>query len=158
MDVRSRQRIKGSRRGWQEAPLPAGKIAAAVDISAPAPQGLPPARNEASKRGRNRMAIVISAEIRVAPEDLPKIRAFAAVMVEKTNTLEKGPCIAYAFSEDFNEPGLVRAFEVWESDEALAAHFRTPHMADFQQAMKGITVLGVEAMRYELGAYGPFRP
>ncbi len=103
------------------------------------------------------MAIIISAELRIDPKDLPKIREFAAVMVEKTNTLEKGPCITYAFSEDFNEPGLVRAFEVWESDEALAEHFKTQHMADFQEGMKGITVKSVSAMRYELGSYGKFR-
>lgn len=103
------------------------------------------------------MAIIIGAEIRIEPEDMPKIREFAAVMVEKTTTLEKGPCITYSFAEDFNEPGLVRIFEVWESDEALAEHFKTPHMADFQKGMAGIRVKGMVANRYAISSYGPLR-
>ncbi len=104
------------------------------------------------------MTIIIGAEIRIEPSDMPKIREFAAVMVEKTTTLEPDTCIKYSFSEDFNEPGLVRIFEVWTSDEALAEHFKTPHMAEFQKGMAGITVKGVVANRYEVGKYGPLRP
>ncbi|MBI1182314.1 MAG: hypothetical protein GC201_17370 [Alphaproteobacteria bacterium] len=103
------------------------------------------------------MTIIIGAEIRIEPEDMPKIRQFASVMVEKTVTLEKDTCISYAFSEDFNDPGLVRIFEVWESDAALAEHFKTQHMADFQEGMKGIRVKGVTANRYEVGSYGPLQ-
>jgi quinol monooxygenase YgiN len=103
------------------------------------------------------MTIIIGAEIRIDPADMPKIREFAAVMVDKTVTLEKDTCIAYSFAEDFNEPGLVRIFEVWQSDEALAEHFKTQHMADFQEGMKSITVKDVKATRYEVGDYGPLQ-
>jgi quinol monooxygenase YgiN len=103
------------------------------------------------------MAIIIGAEIRIEPEDMPKIREFAAVMVDKTNTLEKGPCITYSFAEDFNEPGLVRIFEVWESDAALAEHFKTQHMADFQKGMAGVRVKGMVANRYVIDSYGPLQ-
>ncbi|MGE0668257.1 MAG: putative quinol monooxygenase [Sphingomonadales bacterium] len=103
------------------------------------------------------MTIAIGAEIRIEPEDMPKIREFASIMVEKTNTLEPDTCIVYSFAEDFNEPGLVRIFEVWTSDEALAEHFKTQHMADFQKGMAGIRVKGVVANRYEIASYGPLQ-
>ncbi len=103
------------------------------------------------------MAIIIGAEIRIEPEDMPKLREFASVMVEKTNRLEPDTCITYSFAEDFNEPGLVRIFEVWESDEALAEHFKTQHMADFQKGMAGIRVKGVTANRYAISSYGPLQ-
>jgi quinol monooxygenase YgiN len=103
------------------------------------------------------MTIIIGAEIRIDPADMPKIRDAATVMVEKTVTLEKDTCIAYSFAEDFSEKGLVRIFEVWESDEALAEHFKTQHMADFQAAMKTIAVKEVKANRYEVGSYGPLQ-
>ena len=36
---------------------------------------------------------------------------------------------------------LVRIVEVWQDEAALAAHFKTPHMAAFQAAIKGRVTL-----------------
>ena len=57
--------------------------------------------------------------------------------------------IAYAFAEDFAEPGIVHIIERWESDEALAAHNATPHFAAFMGVVPSLGITGVRVARYD---------
>ncbi|AKH42291.1 Antibiotic biosynthesis monooxygenase [Croceibacterium atlanticum] len=41
-------------------------------------------------------------------------------------------CHAYSYAEDVAEPGLFRVMEMWDDREALAAHFQTGHMREWQ--------------------------
>ena len=63
-------------------------------------------------------------------------RALAAAMVAATNA-EDG-CIHYAFARDINDPDLIHISERWASQEALAAHSASAHMADFNKAMGSV--------------------
>lgn len=73
-------------------------------------------------------------------------RAAIAQMVAASNA-EKG-CIAYAFTEDLLEPGVIHIVEKWQDEAALLAHFATPHMAAFQAAMAGLDLQVIEALKY----------
>lgn len=75
-----------------------------------------------------------------AEADITMARMIAATRAE-------AGCIEYAFAEDVVESGLFRIFERWESRDALAAHFETPHMQAWQQdsACLGLTDLQVIA-------------
>jgi quinol monooxygenase YgiN len=46
-------------------------------------------------------------------------------------------CLGYVASADPAEPGRVVVFERWESEAHLAAHFGTPHIAVFRDAVAG---------------------
>lgn len=83
--------------------------------------------------------IVIEGTVRVAPERIEAARPVMEKMI-RASRAEAG-CLDYAYSLDLLEPGLVRVTERWESREALAAHFRTSHMAEWraQFASLGIT-------------------
>jgi len=61
-------------------------------------------------------------------------RTEAAEAMERViaETLRERGCFAYSYSEDVREPGLFRVSEQWESREALAAHFASPHMTRWQ--------------------------
>lgn len=83
------------------------------------------------------------------------LEAARAVMAE---TRREPGCRTYVFSQDLEEPGRFRIFEEWESDDALRAHFATPHMARFQQAMAGFGVREMQVQRYEIASVGPLRP
>ena len=61
--------------------------------------------------------LVIGAEIRIAEENMEAMADLCRTMVEET--VKEPACITYAFSQDFSEPGLVRIFEAWESQEGL---------------------------------------
>lgn len=55
---------------------------------------------------------------------------------------EEAGCIGYRFYEDTEQPDQFVFVEEWESDQALQEHFRTPHIAEFMQAIMG-AVTGV---------------
>lgn len=90
--------------------------------------------------------LVIHAEIRIPADEVDTLAAVARPMCEKSEA-EEG-CHLYAFSVDVSEPGLVRITEEWESQEALDAHFQTPHMGDFQAGMAGLTSPNVKATKF----------
>lgn len=67
----------------------------------------------------------------------PARRSQAEAAFEKMReaTLKEPGCLAYQAYFDRRDPGVIFMFEKWESEEALAAHFGTSHMADFGGAM-----------------------
>jgi quinol monooxygenase YgiN len=99
--------------------------------------------------------IVIAGHVVVDPKQREKAVAAACEMMSETRK-EKG-CISYTFSGDLEEPGRFRIFEEWESDEALRAHFASPHMARFQQAVGALGVREMAVQRYEVAKVGPLR-
>ena len=97
--------------------------------------------------------LVIAGTIQVTPEDIERNRDAINTMCAESNK-EEG-CHAYAFSADLGTPGLIRVFESWESQEALDAHFATPHMAEFQKALATATVSGMDILKYQIESVGP---
>ncbi|MEO5587440.1 MAG: putative quinol monooxygenase [Novosphingobium sp.] len=79
----------------------------------------------------------------------------ALIRVIEATRAEPG-CADYAYAEDVLEPGLFRVSEVWASREALAVHFETPHMKQWQRErealgmtdreMRAFTVSGKEVL------------
>ena len=96
--------------------------------------------------------LVISARVRIDPANREVAIAAAKKMMAETEK-EEG-CSEYVFTADFDDPGLFRIFEEWESAEALAAHFKAPHMAEFQTAMGGFGVQEMTAHQYTVSAKG----
>jgi quinol monooxygenase YgiN len=97
--------------------------------------------------------LVIAGTIQIDPSK-QEVATPAALEAMRATRDEKG-CLSYTFSADLVEPGLIHVFEEWESQEALDAHFETPHMATFQQAMAGFGVQGMKIQRYEVSSVGP---
>ena len=99
--------------------------------------------------------IVIAGHVALDPARRePAIAAAREMMAE---TRKEPGCISYTFSADLDEPGRFRIFEEWESDEALASHFASPHMARFRQAVGGLGVREMAVQRYEVAKVGPLR-
>ncbi len=78
----------------------------------------------------------------------------AAVEVMEATRSEKG-CISYTFSADLSDDGVFHIFEEWDSQDALDAHFKTPHMATFQGKLGGLGVKDMKIRRYEIASAGP---
>lgn len=99
--------------------------------------------------------IVIAGHVALDPTKREQAEAAAREMMSETRK-EQG-CISYTFSADLEAAGRFRIFEEWESDEALRAHFASPHMARFQQAVGGLGVREMKVQRYEVSKVGPVR-
>jgi quinol monooxygenase YgiN len=85
--------------------------------------------------------IIVEGWVRLPPADIERLRAPAAEMMRATRG-EPG-CLDYAFAVDLADPGLLRVIERWVDEAALTAHFATPHMAAFNQALAGAAIEGV---------------
>lgn len=98
---------------------------------------------------------VIAGHIRIDPA-----KRAAAVQAAKTlmeATRKEAGCAAYTFSADLEDDGLFHIFEQWESPAALDAHFKSPHMAQFQKAVPGLGVKEMALQRYDVSKVGPLR-
>ncbi len=94
--------------------------------------------------------LVISGEIHVAPESRAKA-VVAAIKVEQATRKEVG-CLTYTFYSDLEDPNIFRIFEEWESEDALSAHLKTPHIAEFRKNMAEVKVLSRQIKRYAVAA------
>ena len=97
--------------------------------------------------------LVIAGTIEIDPSKLEDAKVAAIEMMAETHK-ESGN-LAYVFSSDYENDGIVHVFEQWESQEALDAHFKAPHMAKFQQAMGGFGVKGMAVQKYQISSVGP---
>jgi quinol monooxygenase YgiN len=93
--------------------------------------------------------IVVLAQVESSVEAIKSIRG-ALVEMEKASRTEDG-CHDYTFSQEIGDPARIRIVELWESMDALRAHFATPHMAKFRQALAGSPPRSMEVKLHELG-------
>ena len=93
--------------------------------------------------------IAVLGSFRVPVEALDRARPLMRSVIAAT--LAEPGCRAYAYAEDVAEPGLFRVTELWDSREALSAHFEAPHMKPWveQRATLGFSDRRIAA--YELG-------
>lgn len=92
--------------------------------------------------------LLVLGTIEIHPHDIDKAVALARTMADAT--MKEPGCIQYAFGRDVAQTNRFLLTERWESPEALAAHFGTPHMAKFQEGMQGIRVEKLKATRYDV--------
>lgn len=82
--------------------------------------------------------IVVTGEIELHPEDAWPAASAALKMMEATKA-EDG-CLIYKFYTDLMNPRRFRVYEEWRDEEALAAHFQTEHMAEFQEKLRKLRI------------------
>jgi len=91
--------------------------------------------------------LIVLAKAKVGQGALDQAREAIAAMVDASNA-EEG-CIEYTFTADVLDPSSMHIVEKWKDADALAAHFAAPHMAAFGEAIAGLDVEIIEAVRYE---------
>jgi quinol monooxygenase YgiN len=67
-------------------------------------------------------------------------------------TLAEPGCRSYSYAEDVAEPGLLRVTELWDSRDALSAHFRTPHMQAWTEQRAALGFFDRRIALHEIGA------
>ena len=75
----------------------------------------------------------LTATIRTKPGKASPALSILAELAAASR-LESG-CRAYNFHQAVDEPGVIMAWEIWENDAALEAHFETAH---FQSALAAL--------------------
>ncbi|MEZ5693942.1 MAG: putative quinol monooxygenase [Altererythrobacter sp.] len=58
-------------------------------------------------------------------------------------------CLRYSYAVDVLDEGLVHVVEAWADRDALAAHFQTPHMAEWRAAFAALGISDRDLRLYE---------
>jgi len=96
------------------------------------------------------VSLIVAGTIRVPPQQLDSLRPHMTLMMAATRA-EDG-CSAYGYAEDVAEPGLIHVFEIWRDDAALAAHFKTAHMASWREVWPRFGVSDRRLFAYEIAS------
>ncbi len=92
--------------------------------------------------------IVVAARASIRPEHLA-VLAEAVQRVTEATRREPG-CRSYTFYQELGNPCALLVHEEWESEEALAAHFETPHVKEFLEALGKMLSGPVEIVKYQV--------
>jgi len=90
--------------------------------------------------------LIVAGEIRMQSGTRDTFFESVAPMVEAT-LLEPG-CRAYAFTPDPVDDTLIRLWELWDDEEALASHFDSAHMAEWQARARELAVTDRDINKY----------
>lgn len=91
--------------------------------------------------------IILAGTIRIAPGKRQAAQGAIERMVHATRA-EEG-CVSYAFAFDVLDDHLVRIFEVFRDEAALAVHRASPHMAAWRGEWPAIGVGERDMWHYE---------
>ncbi len=99
--------------------------------------------------------IIIAGTISFDPANLAAFETgFDAMQAE---TLKESGCEGYEIFRSRHDTGTVHIFEKWASEDALAAHMVSPHMAAFGGLMGSVGITGVDIKKYSGATEGPLR-
>lgn len=90
--------------------------------------------------------LLIEGWLKLGAGEFEKVREQGIAMVKATN--EEAGCLHYSFAQDISDPDLIRISERWDSQEALAAHSASAHMAEFNKAMGSVKREGADLWLY----------
>lgn len=91
---------------------------------------------------------IIAGTITIDPDK--RDRAVEVVATMAAATAEEEGNLGYDFSEDLTDPAVWYLWERWASQEALDAHFGSPHMAAFMGAWADCGLTFTSLARYDL--------
>ncbi|WP_298675389.1 putative quinol monooxygenase [uncultured Sphingomonas sp.] len=96
------------------------------------------------------MPVIINAVIDLEPAGARQALLDAQPLIEASRA-EKG-CIAYDWSLDPARPGRVNVYEEWESEDALAGHFRDPSYAAMRDHVDKSGLIRARSQKYRCDA------
>jgi quinol monooxygenase YgiN len=99
--------------------------------------------------------VIVAGTIRLDPAKRADLEAAFDRM--RDATLQEKGCLEYQAYRDRKDAGVVLIFEKWESDEALGAHFATPHMAAFGAALATAGITANSVKKYQVQSEAPLR-
>ena len=92
--------------------------------------------------------IVIAGTVYVDPQHRPEAMERAR-SVSIASEQERG-CRSYRIAADLRDPNLFHVFEVWDDEAALAAHFQTQHLREFQIHLPRLVDGEMKITRYDV--------
>jgi quinol monooxygenase YgiN len=98
---------------------------------------------------RGQGMIIVMGHATLGAGELDRLQAEMATQIAAT-VAEEG-CALYSFARDVMDPDTLIISERWSDHAALDAHFASPHMAAFNEALSTANVLDISVKAYENG-------
>ena len=99
--------------------------------------------------------IAVEAAITVAdPSTRADLLARTAPIQQATRDDEAG-CLVYCFAGDPCQDDLIQVYELWESEEALAAHFDHQNYFDMRTTLNDGGLTGAVSRKHRIDASAP---
>lgn len=80
--------------------------------------------------------LIVAGTFTTAPGERDRVLELAQGVIAATR--QEPGCQEYVFSPDVDDSDLIRLFELWDGQDQLDAHFRSPHIAEWQEASRGL--------------------
>lgn len=90
--------------------------------------------------------IIVQGWVRLSAGEGERLRPAAVAMMEASRA-EAG-CLKYAYAADLAEPDRLHVVERWADQAALDAHFASAHMAAFNAAFAGASIVEAQVEAY----------
>jgi quinol monooxygenase YgiN len=100
--------------------------------------------------------IAIIGHVDVDPSVRDELVAATADLQRSTQHDEPG-CLVYTIAADPADPARIRIVELWESADALDAHFQHPNFRAAGEVMRAAPRTGGSAMKYRIDAVDEVR-
>jgi quinol monooxygenase YgiN len=81
----------------------------------------------------------------------------STVELQRSSEQDEPGCLVYTIASDPAKPGRIRIVELWESADALDAHFQHPNFKATAAALRAEPRLGGSALKYRIDAVAPVR-
>lgn len=99
--------------------------------------------------------IAVEAAITLAdPAGRADLLERSAPIQQATRDDEPG-CLVYCFAPDPCRPELIQVYELWESEEALAAHFDHPNYHEMRTLLTSAGLTGAVSRKHRIDASAP---
>ena len=99
--------------------------------------------------------IAVEAAITIAdPATRQALLERTAPIQQATRDDEPG-CIVYCFAADPCVDDLIQVYELWESEEALAAHFHHPNYTDMRNMLGAGGLVSAVSRKHRIDATAP---
>lgn len=92
--------------------------------------------------------ITIIGEVDIHPQDAETAAELMRVMM--TESMREKGCQHYTYARDLAVRDRFQLSEIWESEEALGAHFQSAHMATYRAGIGKLRVLTRKVQRFEV--------
>lgn len=99
------------------------------------------------------MHVLIAGTVDLEPEKRDQALTGAKPLIEEARG-EPG-CLAYDWTPDPYLPGRIHVFEEWESQAALADHFKAPSYTGMLAHLGGFGILEASTRKYRADAFEP---
>lgn len=97
--------------------------------------------------------LIVAGEIRMQPGTRDQFLAAVRPVVAAT-LLEEG-CRVYAFTPDPDDADLVRLYELWDDEAAIAAHLASEHLRAWRETSASLPIISRNIMKYTIAEAVP---